>query len=374
MASGSSRLLEDGDRTLPLVIEEERSPTELTQSKTSGPVSTEPPRGRPPRVYVPAVAIAAGAAVLVGVGLAGHWAGADFGASLASLRVVLVGPLTLAILGVLLVVERLRPAQRRSRFARGYRQDALYTVLNATLVAPLVVALSLSFTDVLRSDLPWVVVPRLGFVPRWLIIAVIFVAMDGCNWLAHLANHRVRPLWRFHELHHSQEDMSVLTVFRTHPLIHVSYLIALVPGVVLLANGTVPTTLLVAYAGFVAFEHSNTNLGFGPLGRVFVSPNYHRIHHQLDGPQNVNLGFALTIWDQLFHRAVFPTDETIRTDTGLPGRPLDVEQAGSRPRHLSVLVSQLYGPFRPLEVDEGRFSGRVGHPASDAAATDRAAS
>ena len=61
-------------------------------------------------------------------------------------------------------------------------------------------------------------------------IALIFVAMDACNWFAHLANHRVRMLWRFHELHHSQEDMSVLTVFRTHPLIHVSYLVALIPG------------------------------------------------------------------------------------------------------------------------------------------------
>ncbi len=96
----------------------------------------------------------------------------------------------------------------------------------------------------------------------------------------------------------------------------------------LLANGALPVTLLVVYGGIVAFAHSNTR-GFGPLGRIFVSPNYHRIHHQLDGPQDVNLGFALTIWDQLFHRAVFPTAETIRTDTGLPGRPLTVEQAGA---------------------------------------------
>ena len=81
----------------------------------------------------------------------------------------------------------------------------------------------------------------------------------------------------------------------------------------------------------VAFAHSNTNLGFGPLERIFVSPNFHRIHHQLDGPQDVNLGFALTIWDQLFHRAVFPTAATIRTDTGLPGRPLAVEQSGDAP-------------------------------------------
>jgi hypothetical protein len=168
------------------------------------------------------------------------------------------------------------------------------------------------------------------------------------NWFAHLGNHRVRVLWRFHELHHSQEDMSVLTVFRTHPLIHVSYLIALIPGVVLLANGSLPTTLLVIYAGIVAFAHSNTNLGFGPLGRIFVSPNYHRIHHMLDGPQDVNLGFVLTVWDQLFHRAVFPTSDTIRTDTGLPGRPLIVEQSTLRPRHFSVFLAQLVAPFRPM--------------------------
>jgi sterol desaturase/sphingolipid hydroxylase (fatty acid hydroxylase superfamily) len=152
--------------------------------------------------------------------------------------------------------------------------------------------------------------------------------------------------------------MSVLTVFRTHPLIHVSYLLALVPGVVLLANGTVPLAVLVAYAGFVAFEHSNTNLGFGPLGRIVVSPNYHRIHHKLDGPQDVNLGFALTIWDQLFHHAVFPTEETIRTDTGLPGRPLTVEQAAARPQHLSVLLAQLWGPFRPLDLRGDAVTGR----------------
>ena len=209
-------------------------------------------------------------------------------------------------------------------------------------------ALSLSFSEVVRTALPWIVLPKSGAVPRFAATAVIFVAMDACNWLAHLANHRVRLMWRFHELHHSQEDMSVLTVFRTHPLIHVSYLIALVPAIILLSNGAMSTTLLVVYGAIVAFAHSNTNLGFGPLERIFVSPNFHRQHHRLEGPQDVNLGFALTIWDQLFHRAVFPTDATIRTDTGLLGRPLIVEQAGPRPRHLAVFAAQLAAPFRPM--------------------------
>jgi sterol desaturase/sphingolipid hydroxylase (fatty acid hydroxylase superfamily) len=212
------------------------------------------------------------------------------------------------------------------------------------------VALSLSFAEVATKTLPWIVLPRIGYLPRWFVIAFIFVAMDACNWTAHLANHRVRMLWRFHELHHSQEDMSVLTVFRTHPLIHVSYLITLIPGIILVANGAVTTTLLVVYAAVVAFEHSNTNLSFGPLNRIFCSPNYHRIHHRVEGRQDVNLGFALTIWDQLSGRAVFPTKETIRIDTGLPGRPLAVEQSAPRARHFSVLAAQLLGPFRPLDA------------------------
>jgi sterol desaturase/sphingolipid hydroxylase (fatty acid hydroxylase superfamily) len=284
----------------------------------------------------------------VGIGWSNGWGGADFAGSMTSLRVVVVGPLTLAIIAVFLVVERVRPAQRRPIFARGYRQDLLYTVLNATLVVPLVTALTLSFSEVVQRSFPWLVLARVSVVPRWGAIVVIFVAMDGLNWFVHLANHRVRVLWRFHELHHSQEDMSVLTVFRTHPLIHVSYLLALIPGIVLLANGALSVTMLAIYGGIVGFAHSNTNLGFGPLGRIFVSPNFHRIHHKLDGPQDVNLGFALTIWDQLFHRAVFPTEATIRTDTGLPGRPLAVEQAAERPRHLSVFAAQLVAPFRPM--------------------------
>jgi sterol desaturase/sphingolipid hydroxylase (fatty acid hydroxylase superfamily) len=323
------------------------------------------------RIYLPALSVVAVAVVLLAIGLSSRWGGTSFAASITNLRVVIVGPVTVGILALFLVIERLRPAQRRSFFARGYRQDVLYTVLNATLVVPLVVALSLSFAEVATKTFPWIVLPRFGFLPRWFVIAFIFVAMDACNWTAHLANHRVRILWRFHELHHSQEDMSVLTVFRTHPLIHVSYLITLIPGIILVANGAVTTTLLVVYAAVVAFEHSNTNLSFGPLNRIFCSPNYHRIHHRVEGRQDVNLGFALTIWDQLSGRAVFPTKETIRIDTGLPGRPLVVEQSAPRARHFSVLVAQLLGPFRPLDASPETETDRLAVLSFDNEVRDR---
>lgn len=323
------------------------------------------------RVYLPAVAVAGVAVALIGFGVATQWGGADFATSLADLRLTIAGPVSLAVLGLILVAERVRPAQRRPLVSRGARQDVLYTVLHATLGALLITALSLSFQEVIRRVLPWIVLPRMGMVPHGLAVAAIFLGMDACNWLVHLANHRVRVLWRFHELHHSQEDLNALSVFRTHPLIAVSYLLALVPGVLLLANGALSVTLLVIYGGIVALAHSNTNLGFGPLRRVFVSPNYHRIHHRLMGAQDVNLGFALTIWDQLSRRAVFPTPETVGIATGLPGRPLRVEQEGARPHSLAAFAAQLAGPFRPMpgEFDLPSVRAEVAVPGSLGAET-----
>ncbi len=299
-------------------------------------------------VYVPACLIVAFAAALIGFGWATGWGGDSYGGSVQLLRVVVLGPISLACISLIMVVERVRPAQRRPLFARGHRQDIGYAILNVSLVVPLMTALTLSFVEITTRAFPWIVLPPIGLVPRVAVIAVIFVVMDGLNWYVHLLNHRVRVLWRFHELHHSQEDMNALTVFRTHPFLHVSYLLALIPGVVLVANGAVSTSLLVAYGVFVAFAHSNTNLDFGPLRRIFVSPNFHRIHHRRDGAQDVNLGFAFSIWDQLGHRAVFPDETTVGIDTGLAGRPLTVEQAGARPRYFRSMAAQLIGPFRPM--------------------------
>ena len=69
------------------------------------------------RVYLPACSIAGVAVVLVAIGWADHWGGSAFGGSLTMLRLVLIGPLTLVILGVLMVIERIWPAQRRALFA-----------------------------------------------------------------------------------------------------------------------------------------------------------------------------------------------------------------------------------------------------------------
>src|SRR5271166_4432820 len=116
------------------VITGPKSPTDPTTPPRTRVSATSRRRSVSSRVYLPALSIVAVAIVLVAIGLSSHWGGSSLVASMTNLRVVVVGPVTVAILVLFLVIERLRPAQRRSFYARGYRQDVLYTVLNATLV------------------------------------------------------------------------------------------------------------------------------------------------------------------------------------------------------------------------------------------------
>ena len=103
----------------------------------------------------------------------------------------------------------------------------------------------------------------------------------------------------------------------------------------------------------MAFAHSNTRIWVsGRSGGCSSVRTITAFIIRLNGPQDVNLGFALSIWDQLFHRAIFPSAATVGIDTGLPGRPLVVEQSAERPRHLSVFAAQFVAPFRPMHSSD----------------------
>jgi sterol desaturase/sphingolipid hydroxylase (fatty acid hydroxylase superfamily) len=291
--------------------------------------------------------------------LAGHGAvvlerTGDLGRAIGSSRHQLIGPVVLGFLLAVLVAERLWPAVRRPLLARGHVQDALYLLLYALAVVPLVVLIGVGFSDTLHHAAPWLVLPSTAFLPSWAAIGIGIVAMDGCNWLAHWANHRFTALWRLHALHHSQDEMSILTTFRTHPLVHTSFLLTVVPSVALLSYASVPPTAIVIYLVLATFPHANLRWTFGPLGRLFVSPAYHRIHHAAVGRNDLNLGTVLTLWDVLAHRAVFPVRGGAVIDTGIAGRPLPLEQTGSRLRALRTLGAQLAEPFLTPMAFRGR--------------------
>jgi sterol desaturase/sphingolipid hydroxylase (fatty acid hydroxylase superfamily) len=261
-------------------------------------------------------------------------------------RAELAAPLLVALVVTAGICERLWPAERRPVLARGHVQDVCFLALHAVVVIPLMTLLSFGAAALIGSHARWIELRSAEHWPGWLLIPLTVVAMDGANWLAHYADHRFDPLWRFHALHHSQEELSVLTSFRAHPLMHTTgFLLATVPVVALMPTRPIAPVLITVYICIGTLQHANLRWTFGPAGRVLVSPAYHRLHHAPD-TQGVNLGVVLTIWDVLVGRARFPSRSDGVGRTGLGGRPVPVEQDGSAGPALLLLAEQLIEPFQ----------------------------
>jgi sterol desaturase/sphingolipid hydroxylase (fatty acid hydroxylase superfamily) len=297
------------------------------------------------RLYLPTVLIAAVAGWL-------SWRGwtqlSDSGLarSVSAGRFELAGPVVLGFVLVMFGIEQLSPAVRRPVLARGHVADMCYLLAYTVLVVPLIVLIGAGFAGELARHAPWLVIPRLPGVPSWLFIVAGVLAIDFLDWLAHLGNHRVNSLWRLHAVHHSQEELSILTTFRAHPLVHVSFLLTAVPILAISSNAVTPTVIFTIYACLGALPHANVPWSYGPAGRVLISPAYHRIHHQATGRLDINLGTAFAIWDALSRRAVFPAPGAAACVTGLSGRPIPVEQAAAgAPGLARAFLTQWTEPF-----------------------------
>ena len=261
-------------------------------------------------------------------------------------RAELAAPLLVALVVVTGICERIWPAERRPVLARGHVQDGCFLALHAIVVIPLMTLLSVGAAALISSHAAWIELRPAERWPVWLVVPVTVVAMDLANWLAHYADHRLDLLWRFHALHHSQEELSVLTSFRAHPLMHTTgFLLAAVPVAVLMPTRPIAPVVITIYVCVGTLQHANLRWTFGSLGRVLVSPAYHRLHHAPD-TQRFNLGVALTIWDVLAGRARFPSRAAAPGPTGLDGRPVPVEQDAAAGPALLLMAGQLIEPFQ----------------------------
>jgi len=174
--------------------------------------------------------------------------------------------------------------------------------------------------------------------PDWALRAVmtglLFLAYEFGYWLDHYLKHRIPALWELHKTHHTAEVLTPVTVFRVHPLDTLIFanIQAIVVGAVaglssyLLAKEApiysldgVNVVLIVFVWAYVHLQHSQFWIPFtGALGRVFMSPAHHQIHHSTDPAHfNSNLGSCLAIWDWLFGTLVKPQRESPRLRFGV---------------------------------------------------------
>ncbi len=284
-------------------------------------------------------------ALIVWVAVAALLRQGQLAAVLSAGRAELAAPLLIALVVGTGICERIWPAERRPLLARGHVQDACYLALHAIMVIPLMTLLSVGAAALIGVHAHWIELRAARHWPGALVVPVTIVAMDAANWLAHYADHRLGPLWRFHALHHSQEELSVLTSFRAHPLMHTTgFLLATIPVVALMPTRPIAPVLITVYVCLGTLQHANVRWTFGPAGRLLVSPAYHRLHHAADN-QAVNLGVVLTVWDVLAGCARFPARDQAPGRTGLDGRPVPVEQAPAAAAPLVILAGQLIEPF-----------------------------
>lgn len=264
----------------------------------------------------------------------------------------MIGPAMLVFVLAVVMCEQVWPAVPQTAFCRAHMVDACYLAIGALVVVPMLPLMQAGLSVELTRHASFLILGRFDAMPQLAISALILVGIDAMNWCAHVANHRVQAFWRLHALHHSQEDMSVLTTFRTHPLLHATYCLSLIPALMLSASGVVPAAALIAYGCLATLPHANLRWTFGPLGRVFVSPAYHRLHHDRDVGMRgaVNFGFVLVCWDQLARRAVYP-DVSRPVVTGIAGRPVPVEQEETQTM-ARTLVDQLIQPFRIVSATD----------------------
>jgi sterol desaturase/sphingolipid hydroxylase (fatty acid hydroxylase superfamily) len=259
----------------------------------------------------------------------------------------------LAFVLAVCVIEQIWPAQRRPVLARGHLLDFCYAVFYALLVVPLIVLLGAGFSDLLARLAPWLVLPRVPGVPSWCFIVLAVLGIDAVDWLTHLGNHRITALWRLHAVHHSQEELSILTTYRAHPLVHLSFLLSAIPVLAVEDNTVTPAVVLTVYACLGALPHANVRWTYGRVGRILISPAYHRIHHSATGRLDINLGTVFAIWDAASRRAVFPARGAAGPtviETGLAGRPVPVEQASPRLRLGRTMLIQLAEPFTSMRT------------------------
>lgn len=137
------------------------------------------------------------------------------------------------------------------------------------------------------------------------IVISLFVLDFFGGWLVHYTEHKLNPLWRFHVVHHTDNNVDVTTGLRHHPiesvLRGVFFFIAIfVSGAPMYAVMIFQTAAVL----FTAFTHANISLPKWidtTMSVVFVSPNMHKVHHHWQQPYtDSNYGLIFSFWDRMF--------------------------------------------------------------------------
>lgn len=173
----------------------------------------------------------------------------------------------------------------------------------------IVINFSLAFLLIHTAD--WVQANNFGIInwmpemPLWLYILLGVVLLDFFGaYLAHFTEHKIKPLWMIHLVHHSDHKVDTTTANRHHPLESVIRFGFTLFGVLVVGA---PIAIVMIYQSmslvFTQFTHSNIKIPRSIdklLSYIIVSPDMHKVHHHNLLPYtDANYGNIFSIWDRL---------------------------------------------------------------------------
>jgi sterol desaturase/sphingolipid hydroxylase (fatty acid hydroxylase superfamily) len=214
--------------------------------------------------------------------------------------------------------------------------------------------------------------PLPALVSRTIITVMLFLAYELGYWLNHYLSHRIPFLWEFHKVHYTATVLTPVTNFRVHPVYMCIFfnILAIFTGLAsglgeYLLGGTTHqyglsenNIILVFFIYvYVHLQHSQVWIAFtGWLGRLFMSPAHHQIHHSSNPAHfNKNLGSCLALWDWMFGTLHVPSAEREVAAFGVEADRPDAH----------TLRGELIAPFgkAALRLRE-LLAGRAPRPAS----------
>jgi sterol desaturase/sphingolipid hydroxylase (fatty acid hydroxylase superfamily) len=177
------------------------------------------------------------------------------------------------------------------------------------------------------------------FVARAVITVMLFLAYELGYWLNHYLSHRVPFLWEFHRVHHTATVLTPVTNFRVHPVYGIIFVNILAISTAI-ANGIgnyllgetayqyafsdTNIILVIFIHTYVHLQHTELWISLsGALGRVFMSPAHHQVHHSTNPIHfNKNLGSCLALWDWMFGTLYVPGKQPEKLSFGVePDNP-----------------------------------------------------
>lgn len=155
-------------------------------------------------------------------------------------------------------------------------------------------------------------------LPVWaeLIIAILFLDFVA-QYVVHYLLHKVKWMWKFHMIHHSDTKVDATTGTRHHPGDYIlREVFALFAVLILGAPLAFYVFYKIATIFFTYLTHANITMPLWldkGLSWIFITPYTHKFHHHFERPwTDTNFGNIFSIWDRLFGTFVYDDPKKIK--------------------------------------------------------------